>query len=170
MRNNLTDLSTKLETAFDFAQSQVKQLIEERPDFFPIYTESGLWVHEGESWTNWCEGFPGGMMWIFHKRTGDDWWRQQAERYSLLIEERKTDHNVHDLGFLFWSTWKRWYDLYDEERPRCDSNGDCNFPAKAAIIICPLEPGDEAIQVNKCDKHGREFLHEFIDMGFEHMT
>jgi unsaturated chondroitin disaccharide hydrolase len=28
-----------------------------------------------------------------------------------LIEHRKLDRNVHDLGFLFWSTWKRWYDL-----------------------------------------------------------
>jgi unsaturated chondroitin disaccharide hydrolase len=28
-----------------------------------------------------------------------------------LIEHRVTDRNVHDLGFLFWSTWKRWYDL-----------------------------------------------------------
>lgn len=116
MKNDLTYLNSKLETGFEFAQSQVKKLIQDSPDFFPIYTQSGRWVHEGESWTNWCEGFLGGMMWIFHKRTGDDWWRQQAERYSLLIEERKTDHNVHDLGFLFWSTWKRWYDLYGEEK------------------------------------------------------
>ncbi len=55
------------------------------------------------------------MMWIFHTRTGDPWWRAKAEHYSRLIEERKTDRTVHDLGFLFWSTWKRWYDLSGDE-------------------------------------------------------
>src|SRR5690606_19334262 len=43
------------------------------------------------------------------------WWRQQAEHYSRLIEHRKTDRDVHDLGLLFWSTWKRWYDLTHDE-------------------------------------------------------
>jgi unsaturated chondroitin disaccharide hydrolase len=80
-----------------------------------MYTEGGKWVHSGEAWTNWCEGFLGGMMWIFHTRTDDPWWRVQAEHYSHLIEERKTDRTVHDLGFLFWSTWKRWYDLTGDE-------------------------------------------------------
>jgi unsaturated chondroitin disaccharide hydrolase len=41
--------------------------------------------------------------------------RQQAERYCLLIEKRKNDRTVHDLGFLFWPTWKRWYDLTGDE-------------------------------------------------------
>jgi len=81
-----------------------------------MYTEQGKWKHSGETWTNWCEGFLGGMMWIFHRRTGDPWWREKAEHYSRLIEDRKTDRKIHDLGFLFWSTWKRWYDLTGDER------------------------------------------------------
>lgn len=97
--------------AFDFAQSQVRKLIQAQPDFFPMYTVQGRWQHGGESWTNWCEGFLGGMLWIFHRRTGDAWWRERAEHYARLIEHRQDDRAVHDLGFLFWSTWKRWYDL-----------------------------------------------------------
>jgi unsaturated chondroitin disaccharide hydrolase len=108
----------KLRTAFDFAQGQVARLIEAYPDYFPIYTVGGKWRHAGEAWTNWCEGFLGGMMWIFHRRTGDAKWRERAEHYSRLIEHRKTDRNVHDLGFLFWSTWKRWYDLTGDEAVR----------------------------------------------------
>jgi len=111
----LSVLRPKLERAFDFAQFQVSNLIENHPDYFPMYTQNGKWKHGGESWTNWCEGFLGGMMWIFHARTGDPAWRKSAEHYSRLIEERKHDRNVHDLGFLFWSTWKRWYDLTGEE-------------------------------------------------------
>jgi len=42
------------------------------------------------------------------------WWREQAEHYSRLVEDRKTDRNVHDLGFLFWPTYKRWFDLTED--------------------------------------------------------
>jgi unsaturated chondroitin disaccharide hydrolase len=109
--NKLAILMPKLQVAFDFSQKQVKNLIQNHPDEFPVYTQEGKWAHAGEAWTHWCEGFPGGMMWIFHTRTGEPWWRKMAEHYSRLIEHRKTDRSVHDLGFLFWSTWKRWYDL-----------------------------------------------------------
>ena len=54
-------------------------------------------------------------MWIFAARTGDQYWRERAEHYSLLIEERQHDTNVHDLGFVFWSTWKRWFDQTGDE-------------------------------------------------------
>jgi len=115
VQSRIAQLRPKLSSAFEFSQKQVRNLVETYPDFFPMYTEGGRWRHEGEAWTNWCEGFLGGMMWVFHARTSDLWWREKAEHYSRLIEERKTDRNVHDLGFLFWSTWKRWYDLTGED-------------------------------------------------------
>jgi unsaturated chondroitin disaccharide hydrolase len=111
----LTELRPRLEQAFDFAQLQVRNLVNAHPDYFPMYTENGKWKHSGEAWTNWCEGFLGGMMWVFHARTGSPEWLEKAIHYSRLIEERKHDRSVHDLGFLFWSTWKRWYDLTGDE-------------------------------------------------------
>jgi unsaturated chondroitin disaccharide hydrolase len=113
-----TLLRARLESAFDFAQDQVRRLLKAHPDYFPVYTVGGRWEHGGEAWTNWCEGFLGGMLWIFHRRTGDPWWRAQAEHYSRLIEARQYDRQVHDLGFLFWPTWKRWYDLTGDESIR----------------------------------------------------
>ena len=104
-------LRPKLEIAFEFAQQQVRRLITAHPGVYPMYTEGGQWKIGGETWTNWCEGFLPGMMWIFHRRTGDPDWLAAAERYSRHLEERKHDRNVHDLGFLFWSTYKRWFDL-----------------------------------------------------------
>ena len=108
---NDAPLNVQAERALDFAQHQVRALITNHPDHFPLFTEGGKWHHGKEAWTNWCEGFLGGMMWIFARRTGDPFWRDRAEHYSRLIEERQHDRTVHDLGFLFWSTWKRWYDL-----------------------------------------------------------
>jgi unsaturated chondroitin disaccharide hydrolase len=104
-------LEIRAEQALDFAHKQVRALITRHPDYFPLYTEEGRWQHGREAWTNWCEGFLGGMMWIFARRGGDPFWRERAEHYSRLIEERQFDTEVHDLGFVFWSTWKRWFDL-----------------------------------------------------------
>jgi unsaturated chondroitin disaccharide hydrolase len=109
--SQFADLKPRINNALDFAQTQVRRLVQTHPDTFPMYTQNGKWVHSGEAWTNWCEGFIGGLMWIFYKHTGDHEWLLSAEHYSLLVEPRKLDRNVHDLGFVFWSTWKRWYDL-----------------------------------------------------------
>lgn len=104
-------LFQKCRHAFAFAEQQLRHLIETYPGYFPMYTVNGRWKHEGEAWTNWCEGFLGGQLWLVYEHNGDPWWRERAEHYSRLIEHRKTDRIIHDLGFLFWPTWKRWYDL-----------------------------------------------------------
>jgi len=120
-------LIKKCRVALEFAATQLRHLIEAHPDYFPVYTVNGRWKHGGEAWTNWCEGFLGGQLWLIYQHTGDSfgracpeqsrraqdgpWWREKAEHYSRLIEHRKTDRTVHDLGFVFWPTWKRWYDL-----------------------------------------------------------
>jgi len=96
---------------WEVAADKVRSLVERHPEEFPLYTEGGKWVVDGEAWTNWCEGFLGGELWLLAQHTGDGWFRQQAERYSQLIEPRKHDRDVHDLGFLFWPTWRRWYEL-----------------------------------------------------------
>ncbi len=105
----------RIHAAFDFAGQQLRHLITTQPDFFPMYTREGKWKHGGEAWTNWCEGFLGGQLWLMFTYTGDVWWRDQAMRYSRLIEDRKLDNTVHDLGFLFWSTWKRWHEHAPED-------------------------------------------------------
>jgi unsaturated chondroitin disaccharide hydrolase len=110
------------ELVYDFAARQLRALIEQHPDAFPMFTENGKWKIGGESWTNWCEGFLGGQLWLLYEHSGDPYWRAQAEHYSRLIEPRKTDRSVHDLGFLFWSTYKRWFDL-------------TNDPALHAVVV-----------------------------------
>ena len=104
-------LQVRLENALSFAEEQVRQLIETYPDFYPMYTDKGRWKHNGEAWTNWCEGFLPGMLWILHQLTGRRYWRDKAEHYSLLLEHRKSDRKVHDLGFTFTSSYGRWYHL-----------------------------------------------------------
>jgi unsaturated chondroitin disaccharide hydrolase len=107
-------LVPKLKSALDFAGRQVRRTVERYPDFYPIYTRQGKWRHDGEAWTHWCDGFLPGMMWLIHRRTKDAWFRQQAERYTKPLEPRKLDRNVHDLGFIFMSSFHHWYRLTRE--------------------------------------------------------
>ncbi|RPI92675.1 MAG: glycosyl hydrolase, partial [Chloroflexi bacterium] len=128
---------------FEFSARQLKRLVETHPDHFPMYTTNGRWNFSGETWTNWCEGFLGGQLWLLHQHTGDSYWRARAEHYSRHIAPRRTDRAVHDLGFLFWPTWKRWYDL----------TGD---PAINAVVV-------EAGQTLAMRYHEKgRYLHSFL--------
>ena len=109
-------LRRKLARALEFAAVQSRRLVETYPDRFPMYTLHGRWVHDGEAWTNWCEGFLGGQLWLLYRATGDGYFRAKAEHYTRLIESRKSDRSVHDLGFLFMPTWKQWFDLTGDVR------------------------------------------------------
>jgi unsaturated chondroitin disaccharide hydrolase len=109
--------------ALQFARAQVKRLIEAHPDFYPMYTMSGKWRHEGPAWTHWCDGFLPGMMWLFFKHLGADdpesrFWFEQAIRYSKPLESRKSDSDVHVLGFIFSSTYHRWYQFTRDQDVR----------------------------------------------------
>lgn len=118
---------TLFEDAMRFAQHQVRKIVETHPDFYPMYTTDGQWKHEGQVWTNWCDGFFPGMMWIFHKWNhaqhasgapgpNNNFWFEQAQRYTIPLAPRQNDPEVHDLGFIFMSTYYRWHRLTQEAK------------------------------------------------------
>jgi unsaturated chondroitin disaccharide hydrolase len=104
---------TTLEEALEVAARQARRLIAQHPGYYPMYTQNGRWKHGGEAWTHWCDGFLPGIMWILARR--DTAWIEDAVRYSKRLEPRQFDRDVHDLGFIFMSTWKRWLDLTGDE-------------------------------------------------------
>src|SRR2546425_4588525 len=108
------DLLPELQRTLEFAAQQARRIVTKYPDYTPMYTVGGRWNCEGERWTPWCEGFFPGILWLLHKHTGEAEWRQLAERYSRPLEPRRFDRTIHDLGFLFFSTYLRWYRLTGE--------------------------------------------------------
>jgi unsaturated chondroitin disaccharide hydrolase len=104
--------------ALDFAAGQCRRLVATHPDYLPMYTVGGRWGREGGRWTHWCEGFYPGIFWLLHKHTGLTEWRERAERTSAPLEPRRFDKAIHDLGFLFFSTYLHWYHLTGEDRLR----------------------------------------------------
>jgi unsaturated chondroitin disaccharide hydrolase len=103
--------STAASEALEVAAGKVSRLVANHPDYFPLYTDHGRWKHGKEAWTNWCEGFLGGEMWLFYELGLGDEWKARAEHYSKLVEERQYDDQVHDLGFVLCPTWKKWWEL-----------------------------------------------------------
>jgi unsaturated chondroitin disaccharide hydrolase len=99
----------QLHSALDFAAEQARRIVTAYPGYMPMYTVGGRWNHEGERWTHWCEGFFPGILWLLHNHTGSAEWRRLAEEYTRSLEPRRFDRDVHDLGFLFLSTYLRWY-------------------------------------------------------------
>jgi unsaturated chondroitin disaccharide hydrolase len=109
------------EDTFTFAQKQVRALTDRHPGFYPMYTQRGRWKHEGPAWTHWCDGFLPGMMWLFQRNLAEQRkpeeakkWSEKAIEYSKPLEPRQFDRDVHDLGFIFLSTYYRWYQLTRE--------------------------------------------------------
>jgi len=99
------------DAALAFAACQARAILAKYPGYTPMYTVGGRWDREGEHWTRWCEGFFPGILWLLYRHTGDEEWRRQAELASRPLEPRRFDRTVHDLGFLFFSTYLRWYHL-----------------------------------------------------------
>jgi unsaturated chondroitin disaccharide hydrolase len=109
--------------SYAYAQKQVRKLIDKHPMLYPLHTVDGKWRHEGQVWTHWSDGFLPGMMWSFYKHAEKDSpeariWFDQAVRYTTPIEVRKSDEDVHDLGFLFLSTYFRWYRVTHDPKLR----------------------------------------------------
>jgi len=112
----MTPRLTRYRFGLEFAAKQCPRLVAPHPGYVPMYTVGGKWNREGERWTHWCEGFYPGIFWLLHKHTGLAGWRDLAESYSKPLEPRRFDKAVHDLGFLFFSTYLRWYHLTGEKR------------------------------------------------------
>jgi unsaturated chondroitin disaccharide hydrolase len=112
-------LKSRFERAFHFGVSQLERMLTRWPvnQPAPIHTKQGVWYRPEFIWTDWCPGFYAGMMWLAFERTGEQRWRQAAEEYTRALESRKFDRDVHDLGFIFMSTFDRWYRLVGNEAP-----------------------------------------------------
>lgn len=127
------------------AEAKLRRLAAKHANEFPLYTTDGVWDVTGEAWTNWCEGFVGGQFWLLANHTGSTEFRKFAEHYSGLIEERQYDRSVHDLGFLFWSTWRRWYEatgdeIYDKAVVRAGRTLSLRFNEKGRYLRSFLAP------------------------------
>ena len=67
-------------------------------DFFPrsLNPEGGISYVASP---DWCSGFFPGNLWQMAKLTGNEKWKNEAFKYTLLMEREKWNGRTHDMGF-----------------------------------------------------------------------
>ena len=173
MINEREDSRAVLQEALDFAQEQVRAMLEKYPsDYYPMYTVGGKYGHDRKRWTHWCDGFYPGMMFIFAGATKDDWWLDRAVAFATPLEGRQYDRAVHDLGFLFFSTYRRWLELGgspDRIRPVLVQAGKTmamRFMEKGQYLRSFVEPASLFIDIMM---NVGTIFHAGFETGDEHL-
>ena len=112
-------LRQDLDRVVQLADSQLRRTTAEWPADkpAPVHTRKGKWYRADDLWTDWTAGFLAGQLWILLDLTGDDSWRRRAEEYTRKLAPRRFDRDVHDLGFIFLSSYGRWLAHLEETDP-----------------------------------------------------
>ena len=117
------ELEQTFKTALEYALNRIEKNIDELNDSFPFVTVNGKWeLCKEEDWDlnifsdgYWCNGFWIGIHWLAYKVTKNDKFKRKAYELCKLIEPRKKSNKIHDLGFLFYPSFCRGYEITKDE-------------------------------------------------------
>ncbi|MCJ8014801.1 glycoside hydrolase family 88 protein [Paenibacillus sp. KQZ6P-2] len=110
----------RCEEAMAFILGQVDRNLETFADTFPSEASTGN-IYKQIGNTEWTPAFWTGMLWLAYETTGEEKYRQAAEKqlgsYRQRVEERcYTD--THDLGFLYTLSCVSAYKLTGNEEAK----------------------------------------------------
>ena len=54
---------------------------------------------------DWTSGFFPGTMWYLYEESGDEFWKENAIRFTDYLESIKTYKGTHDLGFMIYCSY-----------------------------------------------------------------
>ena len=76
--------------------------------------------YTGKDWShgNWFCGFWVGLLLTSYLHTGEENYLKLAADRMVLVEERASDGNTHDIGFIFLSSAMPFYRITGDERHR----------------------------------------------------
>lgn len=97
---------------FQFAQQQLRNAMTEVgvPSRHPKRTiSSGKW--EAKARGDWTCGFFSGCLWRMYEQTGNDEWRENAQKWTEDLENQKFNASNHDVGFRIMSSFGNGYRL-----------------------------------------------------------
>ena len=61
--------------------------------------------------SDWTSGFVAGSFWLMYEYTGEQKWRNTAERWTAALESQKNNTTTHDLGFMLFNSYGNGYRL-----------------------------------------------------------
>lgn len=113
-----------IEDNFSFASEQLRfslSVIEDMKNNFTEEQKGKQWVCprniEPDGTTrlvasrDWTSGFFPGELWYMYEYTNDEYWKQEAEKYTQYIEREKSNGGTHDMGFKIYCSFGNGYRL-----------------------------------------------------------
>ncbi|MEO6613265.1 MAG: glycoside hydrolase family 88 protein [Chitinophagaceae bacterium] len=64
---------------------------------------------------DWTSGFFPGILWYLYEYTGEQKWKEQAQKFTGILEREKTNSTTHDMGFKIWCSFGNGLRLAPDE-------------------------------------------------------
>ena len=96
----------EFEHSLFYAQGQLKKTLAQVTDInkFPNSVEDGRTWKTSKS-DGWTSGFFPGSLWLMYEATGDEFWRQNGEKWLAGLEKEQNNDTNHDIGFMMYCTY-----------------------------------------------------------------
>ncbi|MBQ7463084.1 MAG: glycoside hydrolase family 88 protein [Bacteroidaceae bacterium] len=105
-------MSSVIERGLQRAASQsllMANSLKDQKDALPRTFENGQL--KTIRYDHWVSGFFPGVLWMIYENTGDEQFRNFAERFTGRVEPAKKLTNTHDLGFMLYCSFGQGYRL-----------------------------------------------------------
>lgn len=100
---------------FDFAEAQTKVLLAEATPKMPLLPRT---VQNGELEStdiyDWVSGFFPGTLWYLYEYTKSDFWKNEAQKWTALLEPIQYFYGHHDIGFMMQCSYGNGYRLTND--------------------------------------------------------
>ncbi len=112
-----TAQQVKLSTVFSDAEKQTTLLLQNIPLAAEGKTElvSPRTLEDGQlklvPSRDWTSGFFAGELWFLYEFTGNKKWREEADKYTRMLEKEKMNGGTHDMGFKIYCSYGNGYRL-----------------------------------------------------------
>jgi unsaturated chondroitin disaccharide hydrolase len=107
-----------IDDAIECAVSRVGGIAQEGADF-PHITEQKRWRYTPDG--VWTGGFWAGLLWLAYQHGGQEPMRDRAVSFTERLLPRAHDSHNHDLGFMFFPSAVKGWQLTGEERYRASA-------------------------------------------------
>jgi rhamnogalacturonyl hydrolase YesR len=68
--------------------------------------------------SDWTSGFFPGNLWMMYEITGDDFWKEEAIKYTLPLKKEQWNAGTHDMGFKMFCSFGKAYENTDNSEYR----------------------------------------------------
>ncbi len=67
---------------------------------------------------DWTSGFFPGCLWFLYEYSGETYWKEEAQKYTVYLEDEKNNDTTHDMGFKMMCSFGNGYRLGGNEEYR----------------------------------------------------